>query len=75
MDFYNKIKEACARKEMSITELTEKLGISKANIKNWKKGVLPKFSIRLKIAELTEMPIQDILTPDELATYISVKKE
>lgn len=75
MDFYNKIQAACREQKMSITELTEKLGISKSNIRNWKNGVLPKFQIRLKIAELTEIPLHDILTPEELAIYKSVRKE
>lgn len=45
MDFYGKVLEICKNNDISITALTQELGISKANIRNWKNGVVPKFSM------------------------------
>jgi len=38
---------------MTQTELADKLGCSKATITKWKKGSVPNFDLRLKVAELS----------------------
>ena len=73
MNFYEKVLDACISSGMTITKLTEKLSISKGNIRNWKNGVIPKLSVRLKIAKITNRPIEDFLTADEIEIYKTVK--
>lgn len=74
MDFYGKVLEICKNNDISVTALTQELGISKANIRNWKNGVVPKFSIRLKIAKIAHIPVEEVLTPDEIKTYETIQE-
>ena len=67
MNFYKNVLSACKKRDITITELTKQLGISKGNISNWRKGILPKLVLRLKISKILGIPIQDILTPEEFA--------
>lgn len=75
MNFYETVLCACKRSGITITSLTQQLGISKANIRNWKDGVIPKFSVRLRIAQITGISLRDILTPEEFNSYNSMSKE
>lgn len=73
MNFYERIISACDSSGITITQLTQEIGVSKSNIRNWKDGVIPKFSVRLKIAKITNRPIEDFLTTDEIEIYKTVK--
>ena len=74
MNFYKNVLSACKKRDITITELTKQLGISKGNISNWRKGILPKLVLRLKISKILGIPIQDILTPEEFADYKNVER-
>ena len=74
MNFYKNVLSACKKRDITITELTKQLGISKGNISNWRKGILPKLVLRLKISKILGIPIQDILTPEEFADYKIVER-
>lgn len=74
MNFYKNVLSACKKRDISITELTRQLEISKGNISNWRNGILPKLVLRLKISKILGIPIQDILTPEEIADYYTVER-
>lgn len=63
--FYDQIKEICDRKGIKITSLINSIGLSKGNIRNWKKGVNPKYETKVKIANYLNIPIEELLTPEE----------
>lgn len=75
MDFYKVVCDICNKRNMSLSALLSDLGMSKANIRNWKNGVTPKISIRQKIAELTDTPIEKLLTADEKAAFNQLANE
>ena len=66
--FYDQLEKICKEKGMSITPMVVDLGLSKGNIRNWKNGTLPKFETRLKIAEYLNIPIEKLMTEQELAS-------
>lgn len=75
MNFYNTVCDICNKRNMSLSALLKDLGMSKANIRNWRNGVTPKISIRQRIAELTDTPIETLLTTDEKAAFRQLTNE
>lgn len=75
MNFYETICEICEEKQITLTSLLSKLDMSKANIRNWKNGVIPKIAVRTKIAEITKTPIKKLLTLDELKAFDSINSK
>jgi len=64
--FYDQLEKICKEKGVSITPMVVELGLSKGNIRNWKNGTLPKYETRLKIAEYLKIPIEKLMTEQEL---------
>ena len=64
--FYEQLERICKEKGVSITPMVVNLGLSKGNIRNWKKGSLPKYETRLKIAEYLKIPVEKLMTEQEL---------
>ena len=64
--FYDQLEKICREKGVSITPMVVELGLSKGNIRNWKNGTLPKYETRLKIAEYLKIPIEKLMTEQEL---------
>lgn len=73
MNFYEKVCNVCNEKSISLTSLLHQLNMSKANIRNWKNGVVPKISVRTKIAEITDTPVKFWLTDDEIKAFNLIK--
>ncbi len=48
--FYDNLKRACKNNNLTPTELLKILNISTGSLGNWKKGVLPKSEILIKIS-------------------------
>ena len=64
--FYDQLEKICKEKGISITPMVVDLGLSKGNIRNWKKGTLPKYETRIKIAEYLKVPIEELMNEQEL---------
>ena len=72
--FYDQIKEICDRKGIKITSLINSVGLSKGNIRNWKSGVNPKYETKVKIANYLNIPIEELLTPEEKLNREEISK-
>lgn len=48
--FYDNLKEICEKKNTSPSAVCLKLGMSKSNVTEWKKGRSPKLDTVIKIA-------------------------
>ena len=62
MDFYKIVSDICDKRNITLCSLLSQLEMSKANIRNWRNGVIPKISVRQKIAEITDTPVENLLT-------------
>lgn len=73
MNFYEKVCAACSNKNMSLSNLLLQMNMSKSNIRNWKNGVVPKIAVRTQIAKITEAPIEEFLTTEEIEAMSMIK--
>jgi len=58
---YDKFADICRLKGTTPTALTFKLGLSKGNASNWKKGGNPSVDILLKISKVLDCSIDYLL--------------
>lgn len=65
MNFYETVCNICNNEGITLCNLLSQLKMSKSNIRNWKKGVIPKISVRKNIAKITNTSIKNLLTEDE----------
>ena len=54
--FYDTMKEICDKKHTSPSAVVLKIGMSKSNVTEWKKGRSPKLDTVLKIAKELSIP-------------------
>jgi DNA-binding XRE family transcriptional regulator len=60
-EVFNNIRAECARKRMTLTEMTEQIGIERKTFYNWEdKGDLP-LSALSKIADVLNVPTDKLL--------------
>lgn len=59
--FYQRLHEICKQKGTTVTRMVKEIGLSSANLSNWKNGRLPKTEIAFKIAEYLEVSIYDLM--------------
>lgn len=59
--FYERLKAVCNDKGVKITPLLKELGISTGITGNWKKDILPKCEILIKIADKLEVSTDYLL--------------
>lgn len=64
--FYDNLLKVCEKKGVKLTPLVVKLGLSRGNIDNWKKGTIPGGDVLIKLAEALDT------TPNEL---LGIEKE
>ena len=55
--FYNKIKELCSLKGISITEFTKQIGASQSNVTSWKAGAQPRPKTIKAAADFFGVPV------------------
>lgn len=63
--FYNKVIKLCAKKGISITKLTNLLGLSSSVITGWKNGAEPRMSTVKSIADFFRVPPDSLLDTDD----------
>lgn len=73
--FYDKLKEACERKNRTVTAICKELGIGTANGTYWKNGSIPNGELLIKISELLEVSTDYLLGTSDDPTPPSTKKE
>jgi len=59
--FYEKLKESCANKNTTVTNLLKSLNLPTSNTGNWKKGQLPKGETLIKIADYLDISVDYLL--------------
>jgi len=62
--FYQMVEIQCARKGISITKLTQLLGLSSSVITGWKKGAVPRMSTVKMIADFFRISPELLLKGD-----------
>lgn len=65
MNFFDAFKHLCDERNISPNAVGKKIGFSSGSITSWKKGTLPKFEARLKIADFFQVPVTVFLTEKE----------
>lgn len=75
MDFYKIVSDICDKRNITLCSLLSQLKMSKANIRNWRNGVIPKISVRQKIAKITDTPIENLLTNEERSVVNEILKK
>ena len=63
------------KRNITLCSLLSQLEMSKANIRNWRNGVIPKISVRQKIAEITDTPVENLLTNEEKSVVNEILKK
>lgn len=48
--FYDALKEACEKKNTSVSKICDKAGLSRGNISQWKRGRNPRMDTVIEIA-------------------------
>lgn len=63
---FSKLDAICKEKKTSVSALLVKMGMSKGNIRNWKKGVQPKYHVVQNMAALLGIKVEDLLSDEEI---------
>lgn len=69
--FYQRLHTICKNKGTTVTAMVKELGLSTANLSNWKNGRLPKTEIAFRIANYLGVSVYELMgedkknTPDE----------
>ena len=59
--FYQRLRKLCKEKNITVTKMVNELGLSSANLSNWKSGRLPKTEIAFKIAEYLNISVYELM--------------
>ena len=59
--FYQRLRKLCKEKGITVTKMVNELGLSSANLSNWKSGRLPKTEIAFKIAEYLNISVYELI--------------
>ena len=59
--FYQRLRKLCKEKGITVTKMVNELGLSSANLSNWKSGRLPKTEIAFKIAEYLNISVYELM--------------
>lgn len=73
--FYQRLHKICKEKGTSVTRVVREIGLSSANLTNWKNGRLPKTEIAFKIAAHLGVSIYDLMGETEQKEKPSLENE
>ena len=59
--FYDQFKRVCEEKKKSPSTVALAVGMSKANVTNWKNGASPKLNTLQRLADELEVPVSALL--------------
>jgi transcriptional regulator with XRE-family HTH domain len=63
--FYQRLHKICKNKGITVTKMVKELGLSSANMSNWKNGRLPKTEIAFKIANYLDISVYELMGEEE----------
>lgn len=63
--FYQRLHEICKNKGTTVTKMVKELGLSSANMSNWKNGRLPKTEIAFKIASYLNVSVYELMGEEQ----------
>jgi transcriptional regulator with XRE-family HTH domain len=66
--FYQRLHKICKNKGITVTKMVKDLGLSSANMSNWKNGRLPKTEIAFKIANYLDISVYELMGEEEQET-------
>ena len=74
--FYQRLRKICKEKGTTVTRMVKDIGLSSANLSNWKSGRLPKTEIAFKIANYLNVSIYDLMGEEKSPmTFVCGGKE
>ena len=73
--FYQRLHRICKEKGTTVTKMVKEIGLSSANLSNWKNGRLPKTEIAFKIANYLDVSIYDLMGEPNVPKLIHRGKE
>jgi transcriptional regulator with XRE-family HTH domain len=62
--FYEKLKQICKEKQITLVNLMGELGLSTSNLSYWKNGRMPKLNIITMIADYFQVPLSYFTADD-----------
>ena len=68
--FFDLLDSICKENGTTVTAVLVAVGLSKGSIRNWKNGVLPKYQTRLKIANYLGVPVERLMTEQEIEKLV-----
>lgn len=63
--FYQRLHEICEKRKTTVTKMVKELGLSTANLSNWKNGRLPKTEIAFKIASYLNVSVYELMGEEQ----------
>ena len=60
--FYDNVNNLCKQRQISITRMSEEIGLSNAAATSWRKGSVPKLDTVRKIANYFGVPMESLLS-------------
>lgn len=70
MNFYENARAACARHNITLTEVLKALGRSTGATGAWKSGMLPKLDVAIQLADYLEISLDELVYgPDHIRKW------
>jgi len=63
--FFEQLTKACKMRNISVTNLTSRLEISKSNVTNWKNGTIPNGEVIIRISDFLGVSTDFLLKGDK----------
>ena len=61
------------KKGLSVSALAKKLGVSEAEVWRWESGALPDSEYLLRLSEVLDIPVEDILQGGDSADAVDMR--
>ena len=63
--FYQRLHEICKSRGTTVTRMVKDLGLSTANLSNWKNGRIPKTEVAFKIANYLNVSVDYLMEQEQ----------
>lgn len=63
--FYERLKDLCKQRSLSLTNVVKELGMSTGNLSKWKSGIIPKSDTINALSEYFNVPTDYLLGNEE----------
>lgn len=72
--FFDKFYNLCAAQRTTVSEVIKELGLSAGSATKWKNGAIPKLETRMRIANKLNVPIEALMTDNEISLAAEQQK-